>query len=64
MQPHAYLVNLSRGNLVDEDALEAALNEKRIAGAALDVGRARRSDALAAVSQDAPTCWRRRISAD
>jgi len=40
MQPHAYLVNLSRGNLVDEAALEAALNEKRIAGAALDVGRA------------------------
>ena len=40
MQRHAYLVNLSRGNLVDEDALEAALNEKRIAGAALDVGRA------------------------
>ena len=40
MQRHAYLVNLSRGNLVDEAALEAALNEKRIAGAALDVGRA------------------------
>jgi D-3-phosphoglycerate dehydrogenase / 2-oxoglutarate reductase len=40
MQPHAYLVNLSRGNLVDEAALEAALNDKRIAGAALDVGRA------------------------
>ena len=40
MQPHAYLVNLSRGNLIDEAALEAALNEKRIAGAALDVGRA------------------------
>ncbi|HEU4379682.1 MAG TPA: NAD(P)-dependent oxidoreductase [Hyphomicrobiaceae bacterium] len=40
MPPHAYLVNLSRGNLVDEAALAAALNEKRIAGAALDVGRA------------------------
>jgi D-3-phosphoglycerate dehydrogenase len=40
MQPHAYLVNLSRGNLIDEAALEVALNEKRIAGAALDVGRA------------------------
>ena len=40
MQPHAFLINLSRGNLVDEAALTAALREKRIAGAALDVGRA------------------------
>ncbi len=40
MQPHAFLINLSRGNLVDEAALAAALRENRIAGAALDVGRA------------------------
>lgn len=40
MQPHAYFINLSRGNLVDEKALSAALRENRIAGAALDVGRA------------------------
>ena len=40
MKPTAYFINLSRGNLVDEAALEAALAEKRIAGAALDVGRA------------------------
>jgi D-3-phosphoglycerate dehydrogenase len=40
MQPHAYLINLSRGNLIDEVALEAALEARRIAGAALDVGRA------------------------
>jgi D-3-phosphoglycerate dehydrogenase len=41
MRSHAFFINLSRGNLVDEAALTAALRESRIAGAALDVGRAR-----------------------
>jgi len=41
MRPHAFFLNLSRGNLVDEAALAAALRENRIAGAAIDVGRAR-----------------------
>jgi D-3-phosphoglycerate dehydrogenase len=41
MRPHACFINLSRGNLVDEAALIAALRGNRIAGAALDVGRAR-----------------------
>jgi len=57
MKPSAFFINLSRGNLVDESALEHALDEKRVAGAAMDVGRApdqrpslrlaRRSDVLA-----------------
>lgn len=40
MKPTAFFINLSRGNLVDEAALTRALDERRIAGAALDVGRA------------------------
>jgi len=39
MKPDVYLVNVSRGNLVDEAALKAAITEKRIAKVAMDVGR-------------------------
>jgi glyoxylate reductase len=37
MKPTAYLVNSSRGPIVDEKALVRALKERRIAGAGLDV---------------------------
>jgi glycerate dehydrogenase len=37
MRPHALLINTSRGALVDNDALAAALHARRIGGAALDV---------------------------
>jgi lactate dehydrogenase-like 2-hydroxyacid dehydrogenase len=35
--PDGVLVNVARGSIVDTDALVAALRERRIAGAALDV---------------------------
>jgi phosphoglycerate dehydrogenase-like enzyme len=37
MRPHAHLINTSRGPIVDETALIAALQTGRIAGAGLDV---------------------------
>ncbi len=58
MKRGARFINLSRGELVDERALEAALDSGQLSGAAMDVGRApdqrpsaflaRRPDVLAA----------------
>ena len=37
LQPHAYVVNVSRGEIVDENALADMIDAGRIAGAGLDV---------------------------
>lgn len=37
MQPHAVLINVGRGRVVDESALTGVLRKRRIRGAALDV---------------------------
>lgn len=37
LQPHAYLVNISRGEIVDEAALADMIADGRVAGAGLDV---------------------------
>jgi phosphoglycerate dehydrogenase-like enzyme len=37
MKPSAYLINVARGELIDQHALAIALRDRRIAGAGLDV---------------------------
>ena len=52
LQSHAYIVNTSRGKVIDEDALAKLLKEKEIAGAGLDVFE--REPAVSASLLDAP----------
>ncbi len=37
LQPHAYIVNVSRGEIIDEQAMTDLIDEGKIAGAGLDV---------------------------
>ena len=37
MKPTAFLINIARGQVIDEDALFAALRDNRVGGAAIDV---------------------------
>lgn len=37
VQPHTWVVNTSRGNIINEEALITALDQKKLAGVALDV---------------------------
>ena len=74
MKPTAYLVNSSRGPVVDEKALAKALKDKVIAGAALDVfekeplaggfavARSRKSRTVAASFITSPAAHRSRGS--
>ena len=39
LRPHVYVINASRGGILDEDSLVAALENGRLAGAGLDVWR-------------------------
>ena len=61
MKPTAYFINMSRGNLVDEDALIRALDNKIIAGAAMDVGRAQ--DQMPSLALARRATWSRRRTA-
>jgi len=60
MQPHACLINTSRGGLIDEQALWTALRLERLAMAALDVFEPEPPDLSRPLFQDAVLAERRR----
>lgn len=56
LKPSAFLANFGRGNLVDEDALAAALRAGRLGGALLDVF-SEEPLPLSSPLRAAPRCW-------
>uniref|UniRef100_A0A5S6PZK1 C-terminal binding protein n=2 Tax=Trichuris muris TaxID=70415 RepID=A0A5S6PZK1_TRIMR len=54
MRPGAFVINVSRGGLIDENALATALKDGRIRGAALDVFEIEPHNPLTGPLKDAP----------
>src|SRR2546426_11942414 len=65
MKSSAFIINTSRGEIIDEDALASALISNRIAGAALDVFQEEPySGVLTGIDQCVLTCHMGSMSED